>query len=92
MVGSAGAGQIRSHRLPRVRNLLDTGRSARPGAWPATDCLALRSGVRQSAGDRSENASQASDKLHVKRVLVGRSRCSNAYDPTALPFGFAIRG
>jgi hypothetical protein len=31
---------------PRVRNLLDASGSARPGPWPAADCLALGSRVR----------------------------------------------
>jgi hypothetical protein len=40
-----------------VRYLLGPSRPARPGAWRAADCLALESGARQGAGDRSENAS-----------------------------------
>ena len=52
-VGRAGASQIRRHRHPRVHHLLDTGRSAGPGAWPAADCLALTSGVRQGTSDQS---------------------------------------
>jgi hypothetical protein len=30
-----------------VHYLLDTGRPAGPGAWPAADCLALGSGARK---------------------------------------------
>ena len=46
-VGGAGAGQIRRHRHSCVHYLLDTGRPAGPGAWPAADCLALGSGARK---------------------------------------------
>jgi len=56
-VGRAGASQIRRDRHPRVRYLLGPSRPARPGAGPPADCLALGSGVRQGASDRSENAS-----------------------------------
>jgi len=52
-MGRAGADQIRRHRHPRVRNLLDASRSARPRAWPPADCLALGPGVPQGASDQS---------------------------------------
>jgi hypothetical protein len=52
-VGRASASQIRRHRLPRVRNLLDSGRSAGPGAGPAADCLAVESGIQQGASYQS---------------------------------------
>lgn len=51
-VGRGSASQIRRHRHPRVRNLLDASRSAGPGAGPPPDSLAngRRNGKREPSG------------------------------------------